>query len=53
MYVFIFIIIWFNKKIILVNKFIKHSEVNGLRCKIKYLDLYIFLDFSSFIFSYR
>jgi uncharacterized membrane protein YozB (DUF420 family) len=35
------IIILFNKKLILKNKFSKHSQVNITSCKIKYLNLYV------------
>jgi hypothetical protein len=47
------IIICLNKKIILINKFSIHNQVNVLACKIKYLDLHSSFNFSIFIFSYR
>jgi len=50
--VFIFIVVWMNKKIILINKFNKHNQVNFLSFKIKYINLYMSLDFFIFIFSY-
>jgi len=43
-----FIIVWLNKKIILINKFSKHNRVNVTSCKIKYLDLHMFLNFFLF-----
>ena len=46
------IIIWLNKKIILINKFSKHNHVNVPSCEIKYLDLHMSFIFSNFIFSY-
>ena len=49
---FISIIVSLNKKIILVNKFIKYNQVNVSCCPIKYLDLLQALDFSSSDFSY-
>jgi hypothetical protein len=51
--VHIFIIVWLNKKVILIDKFSKYNQVNILSCKIKYLDLHLAFDFSSFILSYR
>ena len=50
--IFISIIVSLNKKIILVNKFIKHNQVNVPCYPIKYLDLLQALDFSSSDFSY-
>ena len=50
---FISIIIWLNKNIILINKFSKHNWINVLSYEIKYLDLYISLYFSCFIFNYH
>jgi len=47
------IIICLNKKIILINKFNKHNRINIPSFKIKYLDLYLSLDFSSSIFKYH
>jgi hypothetical protein len=47
MCVSIFIIIWLNKKI---NKFSKHNRVNITSCEIKYLDIYLSLDFFNFYF---
>jgi hypothetical protein len=49
----IFIIICLNKKIILINKFSKHNRVNVPSSEIKYLDLHLSLNFSTFIFKYR
>jgi hypothetical protein len=46
------IIVWLNKKIILINKFHEYNRESILSCKIKYLDLYLSLDFSCFIFTY-
>ena len=43
--VIIFNIIWLNKKLILINKFSKHNQVNIPSCKIKCIDLYLFLFF--------
>ena len=40
-------------KLIFINKFIKHNQVNDLNCDIKYLDLYWFLDFSNYVFIYH
>jgi hypothetical protein len=37
----------------IINKFSKHNWVNVSYFEIKYLDLLIFLDFSSFIFIYH
>lgn len=48
----IYIIVCLNKKGILINKFSKHKRVNARSFKIKYLDLHMSLDFSSFIFGY-
>ena len=45
---FIFIIVWLNKKIILINKFSKYNQVNVTFYEIKYLDVYPFLDFFFF-----
>jgi len=36
--VFIFIIVWLDKKIILINKFSKHNRLNVTSFKIKYFD---------------
>jgi hypothetical protein len=46
------IIVWLNKKFILRNKFIRHNWVHDACCEIKYLDLYLSLNFSSLVFSY-
>ena len=51
--VFIFIIVCLYKKIILINNFSKYNRVNILYFKIKYLNLYMFLDFLKFIFRYH
>lgn len=40
------------KIIILISKFSKHNRVNIYSCKIKYLDLYLSLDFLNFIFRF-
>ena len=40
-------------KLILINKFIEHNQVNDLYYDIKYLDLHLFLNFSNYIFIYR
>jgi len=37
----IIIIILLNKKLILINKFSKHSRAIIISCKIKYLNLYV------------
>jgi len=52
MYVSISIIIWFNKKLILIKKISKHNRVNIPCCGIKYIDLHLSLNFSNFAFSY-
>ena len=52
-YALISIIVFLNKKIVLINKFNKHNQINILSFEIKYLHLYLSLDFSSFIFKYR
>jgi hypothetical protein len=50
----IFINVWLNKDIILINKFSKYNRVDITSCKIKYPDLHLFLDFFLiFIFSHR
>jgi hypothetical protein len=51
MRVSVFIVVWSNKKIILIRKFRKHNCVNVTSDKIKYFDLYLYLDFSSFYFE--
>ena len=43
----------FYYKFILINKFIKHNQINDPCCNIKYIDLYLCLSFSSFVFIYR
>jgi hypothetical protein len=40
-------------KLIFINKFIKHNQINDLNCDIKYLDLYWFLVFSNYVFIYH
>jgi hypothetical protein len=50
--VFIFIIICLNKKIILINKFSKHNRMNVSSFNIKYFNLHLFFNSSSFIFRY-
>jgi hypothetical protein len=52
MYVSIFIIIWLNKKIILINKFSKHNWINISSWEIKYFNPNLSLDFFNFIFSF-
>ena len=47
--IFIFIIIFFNKKIILINKFSKYNQINFLYFRIKYLHQHLTLNFQSFI----
>jgi hypothetical protein len=51
--IYISIIVCLNKKIILINIFRKYNQINILSFKIKYLDLYMSLDFISFIFTYH
>jgi hypothetical protein len=46
----IFIIVWLNKKLVLINKFSKYNRINISSFKIKYLNLYLFLDFFSLLF---
>jgi hypothetical protein len=43
----------FYFKLILINKFIKHNQVNHLYCDIKYLDIYIYISqfFQFFLFK--
>jgi hypothetical protein len=50
MCVYIFIIVRLNNKIILINKISKHNRVDVTSCEIKYLNLYMSLDFSNFYF---
>ena len=38
----------FCYRLIFINKFIIHSQVNDPYCEIKYFDLHIFLNFSNF-----
>ena len=52
MCVSISIIVWLNKKLILINKVITQPSTD-LYCEIKYLYLYLPLDFSSLVFSYH
>jgi hypothetical protein len=52
-FVKISIIVCLNKKIILINKFSKHRRVNIQFFDIKYLDLYLSLNFLSFILKYH
>ena len=40
-----YMIIDFYYKLILINKFIKHNQENDSCCDIKYIDLYLFLNF--------
>jgi len=46
-------IIIYLKKMILIDKVIEHNQVNDLCCYIKYLDLRLSLEFSSYVFSYQ
>lgn len=46
-YASISIIVWLNKKIILINKFSKHNRIYVLSYEIKYPDLYLSIDFSN------
>ena len=48
-----FMCVNFYYKFILINKFIKHNQINDPCCNIKYIDLYLCLSFSSFVFIYR
>jgi len=48
-----YVFISFYYKLILINKFIKHNRVNVSCCAIKYLDLYLSLDFCTFVFIYH
>jgi hypothetical protein len=50
MCVYIFIIVWLNNMIILINKISKHNCVDVTSCEIKYLNLYVSLDFLNFYF---
>jgi hypothetical protein len=47
-----YVFVDFYYKLILINKFSKHSRVNGPCCAYKYLDLYLSLNFFSFVFVY-
>ena len=38
--------------LIFINKFMKHNHVNDSYCNIKYIDLYLSLNFFSFSFGY-
>jgi hypothetical protein len=49
---FIFIVISLNKKSIFVKKNHKNNRVKDLSCEIKYLSLYVTLNFLIFIFIY-
>ena len=58
---YLFSFILFNKfyacfdfyyKLILINKFIEHNQVSDPYYDIKYLNLYLFLNFSNYIFIY-
>jgi len=40
----------FYFELILINKFIKHNQVNDSYCDIKYLDLLLFLNFYNVVF---
>jgi len=44
----IFIIIWFNKKLILIKKSSKENQINIMSCEIKYFDIYLSLKFYKF-----
>jgi len=43
----------FYYKLILVNKFIEHNQVNNPYCNIKYLDLHLALNFFNYVFIYH
>ena len=47
---YVFVDLYFN--LILINRFIKHNQVNYSYYNIKYLDLYLSLSFSN-VFSLR
>jgi len=57
-----FLFLFYSKKLMcvsisitnlfLINKFIRHNQVNDLYYDIKYPDLYLFLSFFNFIFIY-
>jgi len=44
--------VFFYYKFILIEKFIKHNEINYSCCDVRYLDLYFSLGFLNFIFVY-
>jgi hypothetical protein len=48
-----YVIVDFYYKLILINKFIKHIKINDSCCTLKYLDLYLSLNFLNFIFIYH
>jgi hypothetical protein len=50
MYMFIYIIFWLNKKLILINKVVKYNWEYDPYCKIKYLKLHLFFDFFNLVF---
>ena len=50
-YALISIIVFLNKKIILINKFSKHNRINILSFENKYLHLYLSLDFQVLFLS--
>ena len=43
----------FYYKLILINKFIKYNKFNDPCCDIKYIDIYLSLNFSKYIFIYH
>ena len=44
---YLFLLLFDLTKIILTNKIMKHNWTNDLYCEIKYLNLYLFLNFFS------
>ena len=49
----IYIIVCLNKNIILTNKVIKHNRVKHPCSEVKYLDLYMSINFFIFIYIYH
>jgi len=47
-----YVFIDFYYRLISVNKFTKYNKVNEPCYNIKYLDLYLFLNFSTCVFNY-
>jgi hypothetical protein len=48
-----FVSVNFYYKLILINIFIKHNQLNNPYYTIKYLNLYLFFNFCNFNFIYR